>query len=50
MDSDILQSLEFPDCRVVLFDWSSSKKYRFENLVCFNDDGLSEMESGIAAE
>ena len=39
MDSDILQSLEFPDCRVVLFDWSSSKEHRFENLACFNGDG-----------
>jgi hypothetical protein len=39
MDAHILQSLDFPDCRAVLFDWSSNKEYRFENLVCLNGDG-----------
>jgi hypothetical protein len=39
MASDIIQSLDFPDCRVVLFDWSANKDYRFENLACLNADG-----------
>ena len=39
MASDIVQSLDLPDCSVVLFDWSSNKDYRFENLTCLNADG-----------
>jgi hypothetical protein len=49
MDGHILQSLDFPDCKVVLFDWSSNKKHRFENLVCFNDDGSLRWKAALPA-
>ena len=39
MVEHIFQALDLPDCNVVLFDWSSNKQHRFENLACFNADG-----------
>jgi hypothetical protein len=47
MDAHILQSLDFPDCRVVLFDWTSNKEHRFENLVCFNGDGSLRWKAAL---
>jgi hypothetical protein len=47
MDGPILQSLDFPDCRVMLFDWSSNKEHRFENLVCFNSDGSLRWKAAL---
>jgi hypothetical protein len=47
MDAIILQSLDFPDCRVVLFDWSSNQEHRFENLVCFNGDGSLRWKAAL---
>jgi hypothetical protein len=35
----IFETLDLPDCKVVVFDWSSNRQDRFENLVCFNGDG-----------
>ena len=47
MDEQILQSLDFPDGRVVLLDWSSSKEPRFENLSCFNGDGSLRWKAAL---
>ena len=47
MDAHIFQSLDFPDFRVVLFDWSSNKEHRFENLVCFNGDGSLRWKAAL---
>jgi hypothetical protein len=47
MDEHILQSPDFPDCKVVLFDWSSNNEHRFENLVCLNDDGSLRWKAAL---
>jgi hypothetical protein len=39
MAEHIFETLDLPDCKVVVFDWSSNRQDRFENLVCFNGDG-----------
>jgi len=39
MDEHIFETLDLADCKVVLFDWSSNKEHRYENLVCINGDG-----------
>ena len=40
-DAPIYQSADLPDGagRLVLFDWSASNQYRFENLVCLDARG-----------
>jgi hypothetical protein len=40
-DTPILRSVDLPNGsgRLVLFDWSTSKQYRFENLVCLDARG-----------
>jgi hypothetical protein len=43
----IFDTLDFPNCKVVLFDWSSNKQYRFENLVCLNDDGSLRWKAAL---
>jgi hypothetical protein len=35
----MLQSLDIPGGRAVLFYWSANQECRFENLACFNGDG-----------
>ena len=47
MDEQILQSIDFPDGRIVLLDWSSSKEHRFENLICFNGDGSLRWKAAL---
>jgi len=47
MDDQILQSLDFPDCRVALLDWCASKEHRFENLICFNGDGSLRWKAAL---
>ena len=47
MQTDILQSLDFPECRVVLFDWSSNRAFRFENLVCYGADGSLRWKAAL---
>jgi hypothetical protein len=39
MNNEIFESIDLPGGKVVVFDWSSNKEYRYENLVCFNGDG-----------
>jgi hypothetical protein len=39
MAEHIFETLDLPDCKVVLLDCSSNKQHRFENLVCINGDG-----------
>ena len=39
MNNKIVESVDLPDGRVVVFDWSSNRENRHENLVCFNGDG-----------
>jgi hypothetical protein len=39
MNNKIVESIDLPDGKIVVFDWSSNKEYRHENLVCFNSDG-----------
>ncbi len=47
MDGRILQSLDFPEYKVVLFDWSSKQEYRLENLICFNGDGSLRWKAAL---
>jgi hypothetical protein len=39
MNRKIIESVDLPDGKVVVFDWSSNKEYRYQNLVCFDSDG-----------
>jgi len=47
MNEQILLSLDFPDCRVVLLDWCSSNEHRLENLICYNSDGSLRWKAAL---
>ena len=47
MAKHISETLDLPDCKVVLFDWSSNKEHRFENLVCVNGDGSLKWRAAL---
>ena len=40
-DAQVFQSADLPDGsgRVVVFDWSTNKQYRWRNLVCLDSNG-----------
>src|SRR4051812_21330023 len=47
VSDEIYASVDLPDGKAVVFDWSANKQYRYENLVCFNDDGSVRWRAGL---
>ena len=47
MAEQILDTLNLPDCKIVLLDWSSHKEHRLENLVCINGDSSLKWRAAL---
>ena len=47
MAEQILDTLNLPDCKIVLLDWSSHKEHRLENLVWINGDSSLKWRAAL---